>query len=320
MIMSGGPEAPLIFGDLVRDERVIYLTHPLRSLGKLGNIVRKIHLATKINKYVPLPFRGIWDNSLTLNQVQFDNDTQYHIIFIITSIVKYRLEYLKKLQRKFNLNYYLYMLDSVDTENGREVKHYLDNAQLFKRIYSFDKQDCEKYGFSLMIQPLTRFEQTYKGETQFDLYFLGRPKGRLPLLVALSEKCKQQATLNFKIISNDEKEKVLLQERGWLSDYVPYEQNIREVHAANVLLELVQENQSGNTLRYQEAIIYNKKLLTNNQNIKQLPFYNPEFMKVFKSVDEIDLEWIIRRENVNYGYNDEFSAKKLIDHIFEHAN
>lgn len=319
MVMSGGTEAPLIFGDLSKDERVIYLTKPLNELGKVSTFLRRLHLATKINKYVQLPFRGIWDDTLALSHIKLESYVDYHIIFINTSIVKYRLEYLKILQKKYNIKYYLYMVDSVSTEKGREVKAYLEDIKLFKRIYSFDQGDCKEYGFYPMIQPLTKFENTdcIEAESVADLYFLGRAKGRLPLLSELSKRFKDEVKLNFKIISDDEKEITFLNENGWFSNYVSYQQNISYVYGANVLLELLQENQQGNTLRYQEAIMYNKKLLTNNQNALYLPFYDPNFIKVFKTVDDIELDWLTRQEKVSYGYNNEFSAKKLIDLIFD---
>lgn len=80
-------------------------------------------------------------------------------------------------------------------------------------------------------------------------------------------------------------------------------------------MENVQPGQSGVTLRYYEAIVYNKKLLTNNKFVKRLPFYNPKFMYIYEKVEDIDIEWIKKEEMVDYKYNDEFSPVKLIEDI-----
>lgn len=38
-------------------------------------------------------------------------------------------------------------------------------------------------------------------------------------------------------------------------------------------------------------------------------------MKVFSSLDEIDIEWVRKKENVDYGYKGEFSPISLVDHV-----
>lgn len=316
MVMSGGEESPLVFGDLSKDDRVIYLKKPLLDISKPLSFIRKIHLATRINKYMQLPFRNLWDYSLALSSIKFDKNTQYHIIFINTSVVKYNIDYLRKIKKKYNISYHLYMLDSISTPKGREVIHYLKNRSLFENIFSFDQKDCSTYDFTQVIQPLSKLDIKTRSIYEYDLYFLGRTKGRLNLLLELSEYLQDIVRVNFKVISQDPNEVGYLKEKGWLSDYVKYSDNINYLNNSNVILEILQENQEGNTLRYQEAILYNKKLLTNNQSISQLPYYNPNYMKVFKDVKDIDLDWLKIRENIDYEYQYDFSARKLIDRIF----
>ena len=69
------------------------------------------------------------------------------------------------------------------------------------------------------------------------------------------------------------------------------------------------------TLRYYEAITYNKKLITNNEMVKKLPFYNPYYMFVFCDPEDIDLAWVKRSVKVDYHYNNEFSPKELVKDI-----
>ena len=96
---------------------------------------------------------------------------------------------------------------------------------------------------------------------------------------------------------------------------IPYERIISEVKSSNCIFEIVQDGQSAQTIRYFEAVCYNKKLLTNNYNICNLPFYNSNFMKSFQTFDDIDLEWVRRKEDIDYGYKNEFSPVKILDMI-----
>lgn len=315
MVMSGGPEAPLIFGDLEYDSRVIYLKKPFLDINSILSILRKFHLATRINHFFPLPFRKVWDNSLSLSSVNFNNEDKYNVIFINTSIIKYNIPYLFQLKEKYNIRYYLYMLDSVNTERGNEVKRYIETEGLIDKIYSFDNSDCKTFGFSYFVQPISKLRHIENKQPKYDLYFLGRTKRRENELLKMVDKYNKILNLNIKIVSDNQAEKEKLLSSGVYSDYISYEENIKNILYSKVILEVIQENQSGNTLRYQEAILYNRKLLTNNKNIINMPFYNSKYMRVFTDITELDINWIKNNEIITYNYNNEFSASKLVDDI-----
>lgn len=319
MVMSGGPEAPLVFGDLKFDDRVIYLDKPLKPISSLLDKFRKVHLATKINKKVELPFRGIWNSSLSLSTINFSKDVKYHIIFINTSIVKYNIAYLRELKSQYNINFYLYMLDSVNTYRGYEVRRYLFKYNILTRVYSFDNEDCKKYQFTYFMQPIAKQHLHYKErhKNNYDLYFLGRSKGRGKELAKFYEKYHHQLKLNIKVLPDNQIEEEYFKKLGIYSSYIPYIENVKNIDQSNVILELLQNEQTGNSLRYQEAILYNKKLITTNKNIAHLPFFNEKNMLIIDNLDQIDLAWIQEQSTVDYQYNNEFSATKLIDHIAE---
>ena len=72
-------------------------------------------------------------------------------------------------------------------------------------------------------------------------------------------------------------------------------------------------------MRYFEAITMNKKLLTNNSAVVDFPFYNSKWIKIINSLEDIDLDWIKADEQIDYGYQDEFSPIHLIDFILENS-
>lgn len=41
-------------------------------------------------------------------------------------------------------------------------------------------------------------------------------------------------------------------------------------------------------------------------------------MKCFKTFKDIDLEWVRSKEDIDYGYNNEFSPIKILDMIDKH--
>ena len=84
---------------------------------------------------------------------------------------------------------------------------------------------------------------------------------------------------------------------------------------ASCIFDATEKKQNGVTLRYFEAVCYNKKLITDNDFVKQLPFYNPDFIQVYDKVENIDIEWIKRDIKVDYGYDGRFSPVHFLQKL-----
>ena len=94
---------------------------------------------------------------------------------------------------------------------------------------------------------------------------------------------------------------------------ISYQKILEKTISANCILEVLQDGQAGSSLRYCEAVCYNKKLLTTNKEIIKYPFYDSRYMKVFSDVSDIDFDWVRKAESIDYGYHDEFSPIHLFD-------
>lgn len=91
------------------------------------------------------------------------------------------------------------------------------------------------------------------------------------------------------------------------NQFLKYEDVLKFTISSNCLLEIVNENQEGNTLRFKEAVCYNKKLLTNNKNVIKSKYYDPKFIHVFSDVNNIDTKWLQEKVDVDYSYCGDFS-------------
>lgn len=58
-------------------------------------------------------------------------------------------------------------------------------------------------------------------------------------------------------------------------DFVEYDDYLQNLRESKAILEIVPENVVGLTIRTMEALFFNKKLITNNKDIKNYDFYNP---------------------------------------------
>lgn len=230
------------------------------------------------------------------------------------------LEKCKSLNKSIKIS--LYLLNAMDAKspimNGVRPKIAKFN---WDNIYTIDTKDAEKYGYKYLgfnyysahnIIPITPDKSS-------DVFFVGGLKGgRTHLIYDLYEHLVSKGiTCDFYLMPIDDKNVKRLQGIYYYKTWRPYEEILQHVQQTKCIIEIIQGGQSGATLRYLEAVCMNKKLLTNNSNIVNFPFYNPKWMKIFTSIEEVDTAWIQKEENVEYNYKDEFSPKHLIDYLLK---
>ena len=81
------------------------------------------------------------------------------------------------------------------------------------------------------------------------------------------------------------------------------------------MLELNQDGAVGMTSRFLEAVMYNKKLITNSIAVKDSPFYRPQYIQVYNSITEVSPAFVLDNQPVDFGYQNEFSPIGLLEHI-----
>ena len=213
------------------------------------------------------------------------------------------------------------LLDSMDAGSRtiQVTRKYLEKG-LWDKITTFDMVDAKLYGFEFCgfhYYSKHELESGFGGRPQ-GLYFIGYSKGgRSGVIYDISRLMEYndiQSDIN--IVMTGESEKIMDKNiRSIRKKPIPYGEVLAGIQKCSCILEVLQKNQSGPSLRYFEAVVYNKKLLTNNPYIVQFPYYNPQYMKVFSSPEDIDIDWLKKEVEVDYHYDGGFSPLKLIDVI-----
>lgn len=289
---------------------------PLPSILKK---IRRVHFANPANHKFWLPLKCLWDGNNTLRIENLDPSKRNYIIF--QTGIKFSAHYIERLKRERNACIVLYMPDNIRTmkiaQNKDEFLRYCRHYHV-DQVYSFDKKDCEEFGaeffdFYSMLPDKVSQKKLEDGKPRI-LYVGGcRSKERLNMLHALYDRLKKQAHCTFYLNGVDS---VDANREGIIYNHpLSYAEVIELVQQHDVIVEIMNGNQAGNTLRLKEAVCYNKCLLTNNPFIKDTPYYHPDFMLIFKKVDDIDLSRFAK--DVDYKYNGEFSPRKLMERIVE---
>lgn len=154
--------------------------------------------------------------------------------------------------------------------------------RLTNQIYSFDHSDVQAYGLRYAPQPFRSMAAPAthplpgQAEGLVDFFFLGYDKGRLAFLTQFKHAAKAAGlSCHFHILADPGKT-YLPHEQAMLSTgYLSYADNIAQSQRARCLLDIVQANQSGATMRGVEALFLNKKLITTRQQAQHEPDFNP---------------------------------------------
>ena len=276
LVAPGSDYGRAMWSDIEKLPNGRILESALKPCGKALSTLHHIHFSFAINRKVQLPFQSIWEKQYSLSNVRLDDKKKYCVIF--TDVSAARMGY-------------------------------------FERVYSFDKSDCDKYGF---IYHPTNYSmvsiQHDACQVQYDAFYVGVSKGRAGTIAKVYKKIRKSGGKAQFYISGvkSEKEKVKgIHYNQWLE----YDQVLDYIKRSNCIVEIMDGAQDGVTLRTMEAICYNKKLLTNNKSMRESDYYKSGHIQVFESPDEIDTEFVRKRESVNYNYNGEFSPVRLIEHI-----
>lgn len=305
-----------------RDAGANVLLDSCKPLPSFLRKLRQIHFSNIANRQVWLPLKRAWDFSNTLRISDLDRIKRNYVIF--QTGIKFSAHYIERLKRERNACIVLYMPDNVRTMNIAQTR---EEFERFKehyhidQVYSFDKKDCEEFGmeffdFYSMLPAKVKKKEVVDDKSNF--FYVGgcRSKERLKTLHALYDNLKDKAHCTFYLNGVDPADAT---REGIVYNHpLTYAEVVELVQQHDVIVEIMNGNQAGNTLRLKEAVCYNKCLLTNNPFVQESPYYDPDFMQIFKNVDDIDLSKF--EYEVNYHYKGEFSPLKLMNIIVNTDN
>jgi len=145
----------------------------------------------------------------------------------------------------------------------------LSDMEIYGLVYVGTFFNDKKYTLNLQDNPI------------YDGYFIGIPKDRLRTLKQIillfqnnGLKVKTRIVDNLKALYNPN-----------YSHRISYEDVINETQKSKVIIEILQEGQTGPSLRCMESIFLKKKLITTNKSIVDYDFYNPHNIFIYGKDD-----------------------------------
>ena len=214
----------------------------------------------------------------------------------------------------------LILRDTVLSNTKRNDQFNIEEAKrIFDMILSYDDvYDVPTYGLKYAPVFVSKIDELLEHplKCKYDIAFIAKAKDRLgvvhdlyKILIANKIKCF------FYITKTKESERLVDSGIIYLDKQLNRYDMLQKELESNCILEVLKGDAHSNTLRFWEAIMYNKKLYTNWKGVYNSPYYDPRYIKVFDKPDDLDLNFIKERIKVDYKYNGELSPIKLLEII-----
>lgn len=159
----------------------------------------------------------------------------------------------------------------------------------FDEVYSFEKEDCEKYNLKFISNWI------YSGENQeftsnsfdYDVFNISSKDNRFKTISKVADELKKQ-NITSKIIIFDKKNKNSNPNIEFISKYIQIAEVNDYIKRSKLLLDIQRKEQNGLTFRVFESMSLHKKLITTNPNIVNYDFYRPNNILV---IDEENIHF-----------------------------
>lgn len=160
-------------------------------------------------------------------------------------------------------------------------------------IFSFDFDDVLKYGFihypqySCVID-LIRDNKLFLSK-KYDFCFIGKNKGRKDFINRIDSVLNVNYKTHFDVISDTDTVKnffsYLFCFKKNKYSYLSY---LTSQLSCDVVLDIVKDNQSSETMRLIEALSSGRKVITNNFNVLNHELYHPQNVLYFNRIEDLE--------------------------------
>lgn len=296
--------------DIIDDEKVTYISDPFKHFNK-NKFIRALywlHSYWLFNILFKLPFQGCWSRYMFKGELSEPTCFVFFMDYVSTSNDYEKL--FSKLKSNPNVKLVAYFEDLVSSRKG--IRFDLLN-KYFNLVLTYDQGDAEKYGFTYYPSFLSKIPQNSNVEiARSQACFYGAAKKRYNLILDVYRKLKSLGISCDFGVSRMGKSELKLDGITYIDYIIPYSEYVQHLYNTDCIVEIVQDNSVGFTLRTWEALIYGKKLLTNNKSILKAQFYNDNQFCYFDNYNEIDTSFFSREYNPHVDYNEQLSPRALL--------
>ena len=255
---------------IAKEEKdIFYVEDMFSELNKVNSLIRDICLYGRLR---------ISSNYYNKKLVSLDTDT------IIIFDPHVRIQFLKWLVMNNPDKRIILWFWNTIKEIGKNIP--LDKIPESIELWSYSIYDCEKYGlkYNTTFYPYEiRVHQDV--EEKYDVCFVGKDKGRLEKILEIKEALEKRGLKTYFHISPTHQYE--LRKKSVYKPKIAYSDVDNIISKSRCILDCEVDSFAGPTIRPLEAIYRRKKLISNNQSLRNEDYYNSSNIFIYGK-DDID--------------------------------
>lgn len=284
----------------------------LPTNNKFLNFIFKVHTSDRLNDVVRLPLKRVWANKYV---GEISTSKRLAFVFSGASLQLFDdMNLFGFLRKKYSNSKLVLMLrDRVEVCLKQLKNKSIDWLKdTFDVIYTINQYDVDNYGFRHINVMFSRYPVKDNPDINTsDIVFVGKKKDRTRTINSIYNKLTKLGIIcDFTVYDDNPGEKVS-DGIKIIHKYMDYEEMLQRSIKTKCILEITQQDIASLSSRCLEAFCYNKKLITDVKEVANSPFYNPDFIRIINSAEDIDPSFIVEDMDVNYHYDDYYSPTNL---------
>ncbi len=224
------------------------------------------------------------------------------------------LHYLKKKYPNCKIVSFYRDMVSLREKNHPEMVH----NPVFDFEMSFDNGEAKKYNMAFCPEYSSLVDLAgHEKYPSCDVFFCGKAKDRYEKLINYYKFLTAKGLKCHFFITGVPESEQFVADGLFYNRFMPYHEMLCRSVNAKCLLDINQiEAYGGYTSRFYEAIMYNRKLISDNPITKDSSFYNSNDIIFVTKPEDITDDYINSLDTtVNYNYNGEFSPVRMIERV-----
>ena len=291
---------------------VIVVQTPLQHFPMFIRKLYAICNSVRFNKRIPLPKR-IWYPFVFKKFPQ--NSKPYCFVFASNN---YSFQYIDYLRGHYpNCKIVKTHRDLVRISHQNPEYSEENMNRVFDLRLSYDLGECAEYGLSHFDEIESKIDIPVSPNYPIsDVFFAGQAKDRLPRLIEaydLFEKAGLKCDFYITNVPDDQQ----IKRKGvtYSNKFMPYNEMLYRSVNTRCMFDINQTGAVGYTSRFLEAVMYNKRFITDNVTVKETRYFETGDIQFFEKISDIDPLFVNKKAPVDYNYNGEFSPINLIKQI-----
>lgn len=301
-----------IITELEKTNNVIFSN---QKFNKILYFFMKFHFSMTLNHYLNLPFKFIWYKYI-IKMPKYDNGKKYIALFIEGTNISYDKTFLKYTRKKLqNISFVFYAINILPKKNKINVPNVSFLKSNYDVVVSFDEQDANDFNLHYHSGIYSKTSIDSNQEPVYDVFFIGKNKGRIHEIHKIYDELTNLNQKCLFYVTGVKKRDQLYPSINY-NVKLSYNDVIKWIQKSKCILELIYENRNNATLRTREAIIYSKKLITNNKSIISESYYDSKYIYVLPSDYVISPQFVNNPGPVFYkNYKNNFSPFHFLHKI-----